>query len=116
MRARLGYGENIEEVIDKFSMPLAYQADVFHIAFKNDQDIRIENTQDENIKKRIPDWYHRDIGAKSFTIFPVSIKHSPIALIYIDGAQSKSISVTDTQLGLIKTLRNQAILAIKNLR
>ena len=116
MTARFGYGENIEEVIKKFSIPLAYQADVFHIAFKKDQDIRIENTQDEKIKRRIPEWYHRDIGARSFTIFPISINKAPIALIYIDNAQSKSISVTDTQLGLLKTLRNQAILAIKNLR
>jgi len=114
--ARFGYGDNIEEVIGKFSIPLAYQADVFHIAFKNDQDIRIENTQDEKISRRIPEWYHRDIGARSFTIFPISINKAPIALIYIDSAQSKSISVTDTQLGLLKTLRNQAILAIKNLR
>jgi len=116
MSARFGYGDDIEPVIDKFSIPLAYQADVFHIAFKNDQDIRIDDTQDEKIKRRIPDWYHRDIAARSFTIFPISIKHSPIALIYIDGAQSESTSVTDSQLGLIKTLRNQAILAIKNLR
>ena len=114
--ARFGYGENIEQVIDKFSIPMAYQADVFHIAFKNNQDIRIENTQEDNIKNRIPDWYHRDIGASSFTIFPININHSPIALIYIDSSQDNPISVGDSQLGLIKTLRNQAVLAIKNLR
>ncbi len=114
--ARFGYGDNIEQVIDKFSIPLAYQADVFHIAFKNNQDIRIENTQEENIRSRIPDWYHRNIGAKSFTIFPIVIKHSPIALIYIDNAQGNSSSISDAQLSLLKTLRNQAVLAIKNLR
>lgn len=114
--ARFGYGDNVEQVIDKFSIPMAYQADVFHIAFKNNQDIRIENTQEENIKKRIPDWYHRDIGSKSFTIFPININHSPIALIYIDSSEGKPIPVSDPQLGLIKTLRNQAVLAIKNLR
>lgn len=116
VRARFGYGENIEQVINNFEIPLAYQADVFHIAFKNNQDIRIENTQQENIKKRIPDWYHRNIGAKSFTIFPININHSPIALIYIDNAQGESISINDNQLGLLKTLRNQALLAIKSLR
>lgn len=116
IRARFGYGENIEQVINKFMIPLAYQADVFHIAFKNSQDIRIENTQDENIKKRIPAWYHQNIGAKSFTIFPINVNHSPVALIYIDNAQGESISINDNQLGLLKTLRNQALLAIKSLR
>ena len=114
--ARFGYGDNVDQVIDKFSIPMAYQADVFHISFKNNQDIRIENTQEDNIKKRIPDWYHRDIGAKSFTIFPININHSPIALIYIDSSQDRPIPVNDSQLGLLKTLRNQAVLAIKNLR
>ncbi len=116
MRARFGYGDDIDAVIEKFSIPLAYQADVFHIAFKTNQDIRIDDTQGENIKKRIPDWYHQHIASSSFAIFPVSIKHSPVALIYIDSALGQSISITDAQLGLLKTLRNQAVLAIKNLR
>ncbi len=116
IRARFGYGENIDQVVKNLTIPLAYQADVFHIAFKNNQDIRIEDTRDENIKKRIPNWYHQNIGAKSFTIFPININHSPIALIYIDNAQGESISITDNQLGLLKTLRNQALLAIKTLR
>ena len=116
MSARFGYGENIDDVIEKFTIPLAYQPDVFHIAFKNDQDIRIDNTQEDNIKKRIPDWYHQHIAARSFAIFPISINHSPVALIYIDSASGKAISITDTQLGLLKTLRNQAVLAIKSLR
>ncbi len=114
--ARFGYGDSIETMIDKFVIPLAYQPDVFHIAFKNDQDIRIDNTRSENIKKRIPDWYHQHIAACSFAIFPISINHSPIALIYIDSAGGKAITITDNQLGLLKTLRNQAVLAIKNLR
>ncbi len=116
MCARFGYGDNIEAVLEKFAIPLAYHADVFHIAFKNNQDIRIENTRSENIQKRIPDWYHEHIAASSFAIFPISINHSPIALIYIDSAGGKAISITDAQLGLLKTLRNQAVLAIKNLR
>ncbi len=116
MCARFGYGEEIETMIEKFAIPMAYHPDVFHIAFKNDQDIRIENTQNENIRKRIPAWYHQHIAARSFAIFPISINHSPIALIYIDSAGGKAISITDTQLGLLKTLRNQAVLAIKNLR
>jgi len=116
IRARFGYGENIDQIINHFKIPLAYQADVFHIAFKNNQDIRIENTREDNIKKRIPDWYHQNIGAKSFTIFPININHSPIALIYIDNAQDESFTINDNQLGLLKTLRNQALLAIKSLR
>ena len=116
IQARFGYGEKIDQVVKNLTIPLAYQADVFHIVFKNNQDIRIEDTRDENIKKQIPHWYHQNIDAKSFTIFPININHSPIALIYIDNAQDESFTITDNQLSLLKTLRNQALLAIKSLR
>ncbi len=115
IRGRFGYGENINDIVDLFTIPLAYQHDVFHVAFKNNVDIRIDDTQDPNIKDKIPDWYHEHVAASSFTIFPILIKNSPIALIYLDSAGGKPINISDEQLGLLKTLRNQAILAIKSM-
>jgi serine/threonine protein kinase len=115
IRARFGYGEGVENIVDKFSIPLKSQSDVFHVAFKNNVDIRIENTRDEKIRDKIPAWYHDNIAARSFTIFPIIIKQAPVGLIYIDSAQAEAINITDSQLSLLKTLRNQAILAIKNL-
>lgn len=112
--ARFGYGEDTEAITRHFSIPLNYQPDVFHIAFKNNVDIHIEDTREAKIKAKIPDWYHDHIGARSFTIFPIVIKHSPIALIYIDNGKTKPISISDNQLSLLKTLRNQAILAFKS--
>jgi hypothetical protein len=85
------------------------------VAFKNNVDIQIDDTRDEKIRSKIPDWYHKNIAARSFTIFPIIIKQAPIALIYIDSANTESIKLTDNQLSLLKTLRNQAILAIRNL-
>ncbi len=114
IRARFGYGEDIESIIRHFAIPLAPQADVFHVAFNNNVDVRIENTRDENIRDKIPPWYHQHIGARSFTLFPIVIKDSPLALIYIDSAHQDGIRISDDQLSLLKTLRNQAILAIKN--
>ncbi len=82
--------------------------------FKNNVDIKIDNSQDEKIRNKIPDWYHRKIGAKFFVLFPIVIKHSPIAVIYIDSHKNGRINITDAQLSLLKTLRNQAVLAIKS--
>ncbi len=114
IKARFGYGEDIENFISYFSIPLEGQSNVFHVAFKNNADIRIENTRDEKILDKIPTWYHRKIAAQGFTIFPIIIKDTPIALIYIDSANADSIEITDNQLSLLKTLRNQAILALKS--
>jgi len=115
IKARFGHGDELEKLIKSFQIPLAYEPDVFHIAFKNNVDIKIEDTLDSKIKDKIPAWFHNKIGSKSFVVFPIVIKHSPIAIIYIDSTQSKCISISDNQLGLLKTLRNQAILAIKSL-
>lgn len=115
MSAKFGYGPDIDSTISNFSMPLKYEADVFHVAFKNNVDIKIADTNDEKIKGKIPLWFQKKIAAKSFILFPIIIKKTPIALIYIDGADKKPININDSQLSLLKTLRNQAILAIKNL-
>ncbi len=115
IRARFGYGEDVEQIVEHFTIPLKPQSDVFHVAFSNNVDIRIDDTRDEKIRERIPDWYHQKIGAQSFTLFPIVIKEKPVALIYIDSVGDEPIKITDAQLGLLKTLRNQAILAIRNL-
>jgi len=116
MCARYGYGENSEELIKVFQIPLAYKADVFHVAFKNNVDIKIDDTDDPKIHSKIPEWFHQKVKAHSFMIFPIVIKASPIAMIYLDSNTKRKMSISDSQLGLLKTLRNQAVLAIKNLQ
>jgi serine/threonine protein kinase len=113
IKGKFGYGEDMETLTHYFQIPLAYQPDVFHIAFKNNVDIKIDDTSDEKIKGKIPPWYHSKIAARSFILFPIVIKHSPIAVIYVDSTQSSCLNISDHQLSLLKTLRNQAILAIK---
>ncbi len=115
IEGKYGYGEDIEDLIHNFTIPLTYQADVFHVAFSKNVDIKIDATDDEKIRDKIPQWYHRKIGSKFFILFPIVVQHSPLAVIYIDSNQSAPIQLSDNQLGLLKTLRNQAVLAIKNL-
>lgn len=115
IEGRSGYGDQIESLTSGFRVPLAYKADVFHIAFKNNVDIKIDNSLDDQIRDKIPDWFHKKIGSTFFMLFPIVIKHSPVAMIYIDTPDSTIISIDDNQLGLLKTLRNQAVLAIKTL-
>ena len=115
IEGKYGYGEDMDCLIRHFVIPLSYQPDVFHVAFKNNVDIKIDNAQDEKIKDKIPAWYQNKIGSKFFILFPVVIKNSPVAVIYIDSHKGDPINISDNQLSLLKTLRNQAILAIKSL-
>jgi eukaryotic-like serine/threonine-protein kinase len=72
----------------------------------------ISDASADNIRNRIPEWHHRTLHAHSFLLLPIMVKDKPLGLIYADrGAQPLQIS---TQLlGLLKTTRNQAALALK---
>ncbi len=115
IRARFGYGEDIEVFTDNFVIRPGTDSDVFCMALQRNVDIRIDNTRDAGIVERIPDWYHEQVGARSFTLFPIVVRDSALALIYMDSGDRPGLRVTDAQLGLLKTLRNQALLAIRSL-
>jgi hypothetical protein len=46
-------------------------------------------------------------------LFPLNMKGNSIALIYADHDTAGGIDIPEKELSLLRTLRNQAILAIK---
>jgi HD-like signal output (HDOD) protein len=114
MRARFGFGADIERIIPKSSFPLAFAPDVFHVALDKGVDIAIENTQATNIIERIPAWYCQAINAKSFLLLPVMLKNRPIGLLYADCDRAEAAKIGAEQLGLLRTLRSQVVLAFKH--
>jgi hypothetical protein len=87
---------------------------VFHLATSKGVDIIITDIDDPKIADKIPDWYRKAMVAKTFVLFPLTIKGNPVALIYADRDTAGSIVIPEKELTLLKTLRNQAVLAIKS--
>lgn len=114
MRARFGFGADIDRIIPQCSFPLAFAADAFHVSLEKGVDIVIENTQAPNIAQRIPDWHRRVINAKSFLLLPVMLKTHAIGLLYADSELAEGIKIDAEQLGLLRTLRGQVVLAFKH--
>ncbi|MDP2962088.1 MAG: HDOD domain-containing protein [Sulfurimicrobium sp.] len=114
MIARSGFGPDANEVIKSFRFPMAFAPDVFHVSLKNNVDIIIEDIDDPKIQARIPEWYRKTVKAHTFVLFPISIKNNPIALIYGDRPNAGDIKLPEQELGLLRVLRNQAVLAIKS--
>jgi HD-like signal output (HDOD) protein len=114
MRARFGFGADIERIIPKCSFTLPFAADVFHVALDKGVDIAIENTQAANIVERIPQWHRQLINAKSFLLLPVMLKTQPIGLLYADFEGAEGMKISPEQLGLLRTLRSQVVLAFKH--
>jgi len=96
-----------------FHFSLEFTPDIFHAALSKGVDILISDTNDTKIATRIPPWYRKGVNAGTFVIFPLSIKNNPVAMIYADCDRAGEIVIPEKELSLLRTLRNQAVLAIK---
>ena len=113
MQGRFGFGPDANEVAQKFRFPLTFTPDIFHAATSKGVDLLISDINDPKIASRIPDWYRKAVPAHSFVLFPLNIKGNPVALIYADRDEPGGIEIPEKELQLLRTLRNQAIMAIK---
>ncbi len=113
MAARIGFGDDVSRVIPRFRFNLAFEPDVFHLAIDKGADIIIENVQAPAMAGKIPAWYRGLVDAQSFVLLPVVVNKKAIGLFYADMQQADSLKLTEKQLSLLRTLRNQAVLAIK---
>ena len=113
MVARMGLGAGVEEVIPRFRFQMTPEADVFHHAIEKGVDIVIGDRDAPSIAGKIPVWHRKLIDAQSFIILPIVIHHKTVGLFYADKQQANSLKLSEQQLSLLRTLRNQAVLAIK---
>jgi serine/threonine protein kinase len=114
LRGRFGVGTDADLIIKRgFQVPLEASRDVFYGAISNGADICIEDCDSERVRPYIPAWYRKAVDARGFVLFPVIVKKKPVALIYADHAGTDRLKFADGELNLLKTLRNQAILAIR---
>ena len=113
MVGRFGFGPDTNELARKFRFPLADAPNVFQLAISKGVDIIISDIDDRKIATKIPDWYRKVVIAKTFVLFPLLIKGNAVAMIYCDREKAGSIVIPEKELSLLKTLRNQALLAIK---
>ena len=113
MQGRFGFGPEAAELAKQFRFTLSFTPDIFHAATSKGVDILISDIDDPKIASRIPDWYRKIVPSKTFVVLPLNIKTNPVALIYADRDEAGSIEITEKELSLLRTLRNQAVLAIK---
>ncbi len=109
---RVGMGHNSLSLKENFRIPLAFSPDVFHAATAKGQDILISDATADNIRPRIPDWYVRAANAHAFLLLPIVVAGKPLALIYAD-RKKEALKIPSQALGLIKALRNQTTLAVR---
>ena len=57
---------------------------------------------------RLPAWYRENLAAPTFLLLPILLKGAPAGLIYADKAEANTLVLGDTELLLVKALRDQA--------
>ncbi|OGB47604.1 MAG: serine/threonine protein kinase [Burkholderiales bacterium RIFCSPLOWO2_12_FULL_65_40] len=113
MTGRFGLGEGSEEAVRAMAVPLKVPGDLFAAVCLRGADTLINDATEPRMQERLPDWYQKNLNAPTFLLLPLQIKGRPFALIYADQSRAGGIAVDDKALGLLRTLRNQAIMAFR---
>ena len=113
LQARFGFGENTAALLPVFKVDLQQQDNAFCIAMERNVDIFIEDANAAAISSHIPLWYRQLNLAQTFIIFPLVLEKRKIGFLYGDKKQAHSLPLRPDELNLLKTLRNQALLAIR---
>ena len=115
LHGRFGFGEGIDQIINGgFHVPLTAAKDVFNAALTHGTDVLIEDVNAERIRNHIPGWYRHILpSVQSFVLFPARVNQQPVALFYGDSDAAGVLRIRQADLSLLKTLRNQAVLAIR---
>lgn len=111
---RFGLGAGVEAHVKGFRVPLkAVQPDLFALVSNKGADTLISDAAEARIAQRLPSWYRQGLNAPTFLLLPLQLKGAPLGLIYADKTQPGTLTLDEKELSLLRTLRNQAVMAFK---
>jgi HD-like signal output (HDOD) protein len=114
---RFGLGEGIEHKVPRFRVGLRLAAgqapDLFAAVCLRGADTLISDTTQGNIAARLPPWWRAEFAGGTFVVLPLMQKGVPFGLIYAEAAAPGAIQLEDKELSMLRTLRNQALMALR---
>ena len=114
---RVGLGLRVDEACRVFRVELARggaaPTDIFQAICQKGADTVITDARVPSIAQRLPAWYQRHLGAPAFLLLPMALKGAPFGLIYGDVGEPGAWTVDERELALVRTLRNQAVMALR---
>lgn len=112
---RFGLGSQADTVSRAFQVDLRRSAtpDLMAAVCIKNADTLIADARAPHIAQRLPAWYTKQVNAASFLLLPMAMKGAPFALIYGDKAEPGALALGERELALLRTLRNQAVMAFR---
>lgn len=106
---------NIDGVVKAFQITLkASSLDLFSTVCLNGVDTMISDATETRIAQRLPAWYLSQVHAPTFMLLPLVLKGKPFGMIYADKAEKGVLPLDEQALALLRSLRNQAIIAFRH--
>ena len=122
LQGRIGIGEGVDLVKAQFTVPMALPAaatpDLFSIVCQKNADMLIADAMAAPIASRLPAWFKGPAYAPTFLLLPLTMKRKGqpdmvVGMIYADKGEAGSLAINEKELSLLRTLRNQAVMAFK---
>ncbi|MGM9481130.1 protein kinase domain-containing protein [Roseateles sp. NT4] len=114
LTGRLGVGADVERLAPLLRVDLTAQPpDLFAAVCLKGADTLIQDARAANIASRLPSWFRGELQAQSFLLLPLMLKGAPLGLIYADHAVAGAVQLGEKELSLLRTLRNQAVMAFR---
>ena len=114
LTGRLGVGADVERLAPLLRVDLTAQPpDLFAAVCLKGADTLIQDARAPSITPRLPGWFRGELQAQSFLLLPLMLKGSPLGLIYADHPRADAVQLGDKELSLLRTLRNQAVMAFR---
>ncbi|AOK30159.1 histidine kinase [Burkholderia singularis] len=107
--ARLGFGPDVDAMLDMLRFDEAFEPDVFHLAISNSVGIFIENVRDPKMAKRLPTWYRAAFDdALAFVLLPVAACGTTAALLYGDWSHGQPArKITSVEMSELNALAKE---------
>jgi eukaryotic-like serine/threonine-protein kinase len=87
--------------------------DLFTAVCLKGADTLIADATGAAMRARLPGWFLQAVDAPAFLLLPLTVKNAPVGLIYADKAEPGAIVLGEKELSLLRTLRNQAVMAFR---
>ncbi|MDR7331543.1 protein kinase domain-containing protein [Roseateles asaccharophilus] len=114
LTGRLGVGTDVERLQTQVRVDLTCQPpDLMAAVCLKGMDTLIQDARAANIAARLPGWFKGELQAQSFLLLPLMLKGAPLGLIYADHADAGAVQLGEKELSLLRTLRNQAVMAFR---
>jgi hypothetical protein len=122
LMGRMGIGDSVDVLKAAFKIPLSVPQgstpDLFTVVCLKNADMLIADASAPSMVGRLPTWFRDHVQAPTFLLLPLVMKRKDqpdmvLGMIYADKGQAGSLQINEKELSLLRTLRNQAVMAFK---